>query len=177
MTPSRLTRRRYMISCSPYSALMNIGYTRRPAAKRNGGANYYRSAQDVGPAMTDRILKANGEFVPRSTSRDLTIEERENPAHIELRRKFTEICETVLGPKATPGHFTPDELTPEWELFENDDGQEGTVDAPPKELEPTPKANNNYVNVDIMLPRGSKMLRGQVTGRKRDIDGNTDRQA
>ena len=26
-----------------------------------------------------------------------------------------------------------------------------------------------------MLPRGRKILRGQVTGRKRDIDGNTAR--
>ena len=79
----------------------------------------------------------------------------------------------MLGPKVTPGDFTPDELTPEWELYEDDDGQEGTDDAPPKELEPTPEANDNYVNVKIMLPCGSKMLRGQVTGRKRDISGNT----
>ena len=57
--------------------------------------------------MTDRILKANGKVVPRSTLHALTLEERENPAHMELRRKFTETCEPVLGPKATPGDFTP----------------------------------------------------------------------
>ena len=63
--------------------------------------------------MTAKILKANGEVVPRSTFRALTLEERENPACIELRRKFTESCKTVLGPKVTPGNFTPEELTPE----------------------------------------------------------------
>ena len=77
----------------------------------------------------------------------------------------------MLGPKATPGNFTPEKLTPEWEIYEDNDGQEGTDDTPPEELEPTPEANSNYVNVDIMLPRGSKMLRGRVTGRKIYIDG------
>ena len=43
----------------------------------------------------------------------------------------------------------------------------------PEELKPTPNANDNYVNVDTMLPRGSEMLGVQVTGSKRDIDGNT----
>ena len=83
----------------------------------------------------------------------------------------------MLGPKATPGEFTTDKLNPEWELYVDDDGQEGTADAPPEELEITPKENDNYVNISIMLPRGSVMLRGRVTGCKRDIDGNTDGRA
>ena len=74
---------------------------------------YLGPARDLGNVITSKILKANGEVFPRSTLRSLMLEERENPAHIELRRKFTENCETVLGPKATPGNFTPDELTPE----------------------------------------------------------------
>ena len=69
---------------------------------------YLGPTWDVGPAMTDKFLKANGEVVPQSTLRALTLEERENPAHIELRRKFTESCKTVLGPKITPGNYTPE---------------------------------------------------------------------
>ena len=46
-------------------------------------------------------------------------------------------------------------------------------DALPEDLELTPKEKNNYVNVDIMLPSGSKISRGRVTVRKRHIDGNT----
>ena len=87
---------------------------------------YLGPAREVGPAMTVKILKANGKVVPRSTLRDLTLEEIENPAHIELRRNFTEICKTMIGPKATPGDFTPDEFTPEWELYKDDDGKRGT---------------------------------------------------
>ena len=65
--------------------------------------------------MTTKFLKMNGEVVPQSNLRSHTVEERENLAHIELRRKFTEICKTMIGPKATLGDFMPDELTPEWE--------------------------------------------------------------
>ena len=46
------------------------------------------------------------------------LEEIENPAHIELMRKFTESCKNVLGPKATPVVFKTYELTPEWELLQ-----------------------------------------------------------
>ena len=69
---------------------------------------YLVPARDAGPAMTSKCLKANGEVVPRSTLRALTLEERENPAKIELRHKFTETVETVLGPKATTDDFTPE---------------------------------------------------------------------
>ena len=69
---------------------------------------YLVPARYVGHAITAKILKANGEVVPWSTLRSLMLEERENPAHVELKRKFTEICETVLWPKATPGDFMPD---------------------------------------------------------------------
>ena len=91
---------------------------------------YLGPARYVGPAMTSKILKASGEGVCRYTLCSFTLEERENPAHIELRRKFTESYETVIGPKATPGDFTPDEFTPEWEIHKKDDGQEGNADAP-----------------------------------------------
>ena len=68
-------------------------------------------------------------------------------------------------------------MTPEWEIYKEDDGKEGTSDAPPEDLEPTSEANDDYVNVNIMLSLGSEMSRGQFTGHKHDIDGNTSRQA
>ena len=67
----------------------------------------------------------------------------------------------------------PDKLTPEWEIYEDGGGQYGTADAPSEELDPTPNANYNYVNVGIILPRESKISRVRVTGRKHDIDVNT----
>ena len=83
----------------------------------------------------------------------------------------------MLGPKATPGNFTPDELTPEWEFYEDGDGKKGTADAHPESIEPTPEAIDDYVNVNIMIPCGSEMSRERVTGCKRDIGGNTAKRA
>ena len=37
---------------------------------------------------------------------------------------------------------------------------------------PMPKANENYVNALVMLPRGKSYARGKVIGHKRDADGN-----
>ena len=68
-------------------------------------------------------------------------------------------------------------MTPEWEIYEDSDGQEGTADAPTEELKPTLKANDEYVNVNIMIPCGSELSRGQVTERKRDIEVKTDGRA
>ena len=73
----------------------------------------------------------------------------------------------MLGPKATPVNFTPKKLTPKWEIYKYHDVQEGTADTPPEELKNTPEAKDNYVNINIMLPCGSKMPRGRVTGHKR----------
>ena len=84
--------------------------------------------------MASKILKANGEVVPRPNLRALMLEEREYPAHIELRLKLSESYETVLGLKSTPVDFTPDKLTPEWELYKNYDRQERTDDVPTEEL-------------------------------------------
>ena len=38
---------------------------------------------------------------------------------------------------------------------------------------PTPKVNDSYVNVLVMLTRGNSYARGEVIGQKRDADGNS----
>ena len=60
-----------------------------------------------------------------------------------------------------------------FEKYEEGDGAEGTPDAPPQELEPTPDLpTDTYLNASIVLPRGDKLVRGKVVSRKRDVDGN-----
>ena len=54
----------------------------------------------------------------------------------------------------------PDKLTPEWDIYEDDYGQEVTADTHPEEIEPTTDANHNYVSIDIMIPHGSEISRG-----------------
>jgi hypothetical protein len=41
-----------------------------------------------------------------------------------------------------------------------------------EELTPSPESGDEYVNAEVMLPRGNAMQRGRVVKRKRDDDGN-----
>ena len=59
---------------------------------------------------------------------------------------FTESIDAVLGPAAAVEGFHVDELTPEYEPYDepvDEDGLEGTGD----ELPPTPEVADNYVNM------------------------------
>ena len=59
-------------------------------------------AIDVGPAMTAKILKSNGEIPHRSTYRGLTDAEVINQAHIKSREYFDEAIGTKFGADCTP---------------------------------------------------------------------------
>ena len=70
------------------------------------------------------------------------------------------------------GDFPEDHVTPVYEQYaENEDGQEVMAYDPPEELAPTPEVRETYVNIELMLPRGSILSKGLVTGRKRDAGG------
>ena len=62
-------------------------------------------------------------------------------------------------------------LTPTFEYY-NDNNQDIAPDAPPEQLTPTPEIGDNYLNMELMLPRGGTLARGRVTERKRDHEGN-----
>ena len=133
---------------------------------------YLGPSIDVGPALTAKILKDNGQIVPRSTYPGLTPEEIESPLEQAKRKKFDEKVEIALGPKASLEDFQElDAETPIYDSYE-DDADCGMPDPPSEELEPTPEAGDSYVNTEVMLPRGDSMARGRVVYRKRDADGN-----
>ena len=54
---------------------------------------------------------------------------------------------------------------------DNEDGQEGMADDSPGELALTPEVGDTYVNTELMLPCGSNLSKGQVTGRKNVAGG------
>ena len=60
---------------------------------------YLGPSIDIGPAMTAKILKANGQVVYRSTYRALTEEEWVSEDEKKERQTFDESVETKLGPK------------------------------------------------------------------------------
>ncbi len=78
---------------------------------------YLGPAIDVGPALTAKILKANGEIVYQSTYRALTDAERTNAAHVSRRVEFDHNIQDKFGPETSPDDFPDLDIpdTPEHE--------------------------------------------------------------
>jgi hypothetical protein len=84
---------------------------------------YLGPAIDVGPALTAKILKANGEVVYRSTYRALTDVELANAAHVCRRIEFDLNILDKFGPETTPDDFPDLDIpdTPELNPFDDVD--------------------------------------------------------
>ena len=81
---------------------------------------YLGVAIDVGPSMTAKILKANGEVIYRSTYRGLKESEVNNAVHIARRAEFDASIAEKWGADCTPEDF-PDvalEDTPHYNQFD-----------------------------------------------------------
>ena len=128
-------------------------------------------AIDAGSALTYKILKSNGRVVLRSTIRHLIHDELTNPDHIAMTKAFNDNIIQKIGVPATENDFDKDYLTPTFEYY-NDDNQEAALDAQPENLTPTPEIGDNYLNMELMMPRGGTLARGRVIERKRDHEGN-----
>jgi hypothetical protein len=160
---------------------------------------YLGPAIDVGPALTAKILKANGEVVYRSTYRALTDVERANAAHVCRRIEFDLNILDKFGPETTPDDFpdlnipdTPehnnfddvdyagrdDKWVKRWRAFTGDEligDADNEIPSPSLGVDvelPTPEAGDNYVDASLMLPCGNSLARGRVIGRKRDARGD-----
>eukprot|EP00804_Cyclotella_cryptica_P003089 CCRYP_006074-RA/>CCRYP_006074-RA protein AED:0.29 eAED:0.04 QI:0/0/0/0.75/0.33/0.5/4/0/1079 len=112
---------------------------------------YLGPSIDVGPALTAKILKQNGEVVHRSTYRGLTPEEIVNPVDQAAMKSFNESIEVKLGPKASIDDFKDlgiDE-PPILDRYEDDDLDGRMPDPPDEELDATPEVGDSYVNTEF----------------------------
>jgi hypothetical protein len=91
-------------------------------------------------------------------------------------KHFDETIEVKLGPKASIDIDDFKDLgiaeSTILEKYEDDDHDGHMPDPPAEELEPTPEVGDNYVNTDVMLPRGNHMTRVKVIHWKHDAKGN-----
>ena len=134
---------------------------------------YLGPAIDTGPAHTAKILKQNGQVVYRSTYRHLTPDELERPEHIALRAEFDAAITAKLGPAASRDDYAPEDLTPD--PSDPDDDDDSLLGDQLSDIDetPTPEVGDNYLQAELLFPRGNEMARGKVISRKRDADGNT----
>jgi hypothetical protein len=81
---------------------------------------YLGPATNVGSALTPKILKSNRQTICRSTLRHLNNEEIHCPIHQELHRVFDETIANHLGSNATDQDFPAEDLTPDYNFFDDD---------------------------------------------------------
>ncbi len=85
-----------------------------------------------------------------------------------MRRKFDESIDHHLGLAALLQDFPSEDLTPDPAYFDNTNA----MDPEYGDVEITPEVQDNYLSAELMLPKGGVMVKGWVTARKRDWDGN-----
>jgi hypothetical protein len=73
-----------------------------------------------------------------------------------------------LGPNATEQDFLAEDLTPDYDFYDDDHD----LDPDHGNLEVTPEMEDNYLSAEISVPRGGTLVKGHVTSRKRHKDSN-----
>jgi hypothetical protein len=131
-------------------------------------------AIDIGPAMTRKILKENGQIVYRSTVRHLTPDEWKDEDMVTRRRNFDQKVQQLLGDsfdldvlKSDPD-FT-DLETPSFEPYA--DEHEGEHSFVPDIDEADPDTYDTYIGAEVELSIGDSVMTGKVKQRKREHDG------
>ncbi len=102
------------------------------------------------------------------TLQHLNNEEIHCPIHQEMRRVFDETIANHLGPNATDQDFSAEDLTPDYDFYDDDHD----FDPDHGDLEVTPEMGDNYLNAEISLPQRETLMKGRATSWKRDKDGN-----
>lgn len=127
-------------------------------------------AIDIGPAMTRKVLKSNGQVVHRSTVRPLTPDEMDSPEEKRERDEFDASVRKALGGSLTWDDLKddPDYETPILDPYEDDEQEKHQV---PDIDDADVDTYDQYVNAEVKLPKGDRELTGKVIGRKRERDG------
>jgi hypothetical protein len=126
---------------------------------------YLGPSVDIGPAMTAKILKETGHVANRSTFRALTQDEWDDPKEKEARAAFDVKIAAMFGDQASPSDFGVEFDLGESQLYQDElQGDKGTPDR-----EDVPDDYyDQYLNAEVLLPKGDRMMTGKVKRRKLD---------
>jgi hypothetical protein len=135
-----------------------------------------RPAIDIGPAMSRKVLKINGQVMFRVSVRGLTLDEMQSPDKEKRRQEYDEAIKVKLGKGMQYHEFELDpdladfvmpthecytyKKEPAFEMPGIDDLDEHDVDT-----------YDQYVGASVQLSIGDRVQTGKVTGRKRGLDG------
>jgi hypothetical protein len=110
-------------------------------------------AIDLGPAMTAKILKANGQVEYNSTHCSLTDAELDDPIQIAAPDAYMTQLNAVIGPPVEREELAfihADVPTPEHEIYEDDN--ESVIGAVPDIDVVTPEMQDGYIGAEVNLP-------------------------
>ena len=124
---------------------------------------YLGPSTNIGPFMTGKILKEDGQIVSRTTVHHLTDELLNSPTHKDSRVEFYKAIEAIMGDSVAPADFPIDvayELnafqemdqfsTPTHELYE--DEQQVDVSSLDRE-DIKEELFDQYLNANVTLPK------------------------
>jgi hypothetical protein len=131
----------------------------------------------IGPAMSHKILKANGQVLPLTSVRSLKVDEIQSPTEIAERLEFDASVEEILGKSMLEEDFKDDPdfadfVTPTFETYEDDE-------VPASKMPDIDEVDNyhdvdtydQYVGAQVRVPIGGEIRSGKVMRRKRELDG------
>ncbi len=85
-----------------------------------------------------------------------------------MHRVFNESIAHHLGPNATEQDFLAEDLTPDYDFYDDDHD----LDPDQGNLEVTPEMGDNYLSAEIFILHGGTLVKGHVTSQKWDKDSN-----
>ena len=129
-------------------------------------------AVDIGPAMTCKILKANGQIIYTSTYRALTDDEMANPDEAKARHAFDSAVSDKLGAAMSKQDLSSDDIDADTPTFVPYEDDVTTPSHLPDIDEVTPEVADSYVGAQVNLPIGGTTSEGTVKRRARDTNGN-----
>ena len=127
---------------------------------------------DVGPVLTAKIMRKNGQQVHRYKYRELTSYESVNPDDIKASDDFDTDIGEKLGHKASAKYFESylEIVTPTLDRYKDDKEKKTHM---PEVDGITTEAMDNYIGAEIIISHGDTVAQGSVRRRKRDVEGNT----
>ena len=133
---------------------------------------YCVQSMDVGPALTENILRMNGQQVHRSTYRDFTPDELLNPDDIKACDEFDTPIKEKLGPAVSAKYFEsdPEIVSPTLYRYEDDKEHQSHIT---EVNDIMPEVMDNYIGAEILISYGDTVAQGSVRRRKRDVEVNT----
>ena len=136
-----------------------------PESKEKLG-RWLGSSIDIGPAMTAKVLKPNGQLLHVSTYRPLSDDEMQDPGKKRERDQYNSTLRNKLGKPLLVADLEDLSIhTPEYKLYE-DDHEGGHQHADDAEDLVTEERGDKYIGAEVSLPKNGQLRTGKVIRRQ-----------